>query len=454
MAITRIASILILLGSAIVSGCRCQSGCCLPATPSAPCPGVETAIANEPLDVFSLVSATEEADQRSLVELPSPGETYRRLQADECQCTAATNTAVANMIELERHWARVVIECDSKYVQRNMCLHRDILALWASKWRNNSAAEALTAYYQLAGLEARRHYLDKALEETSRSVRRVERFENLGLPVEIDGESLSIKESQLQEQALQLQFARLQLNGQLQKLLGCPIDETQFFWPEIDWSVDAPVVDANAAVAEGLSQRTDIRALQLLQCQLEKGTLRVARGVLAVADATLGSVEPTEGWVHRLRCICCNEAELPVRCRQIAMIYADTEQLATAEIKGAVYNIALQKQRVELARRGVEGRRNRLGELEEKRDVDDIPVFEISQARGALYEAESQLIECIVALRLAEVELRKTQGLIAIDCGFRPRLCSEGCCTGACMRCQPPTCPCPLPDCPCECKKK
>jgi hypothetical protein len=133
------------------------------------------------------------------------------------------------------------------------------------------------------------------------------------------------------------------------------------------------------------------------------------------------------------------------------MLYNDTEQLATADIKGAAYQVVLQQQRVALARKSVEDRRAELHATTAKRDVDDTAVFEISQIRGRLYDAESKLIEQVAALKIAETGLKKSQAALAAECGFSPKLCCEGECDGACMRCQAPTC---RPgDLPCRCEK-
>jgi hypothetical protein len=369
-----------------------------------------------------------------LQRLPAPDETYRRLDAAACQCAAASNATTANMIELERHWARVVIECDSRYVQRNICLQRDLLALQAASLRNKAAGQALTAFYTLAGLEARRHYLELAIEETAASLARAERLDELDLDQGIDRSELETRLAAMRDQLLQAEFARLQLNGQLQKLVGCEISERDFFWPELDWSSSPREVDVAAEVADGLAHRYDLRALQLTLCQLEKTTLRVARGVLAVVDGSLGSVEPTDGWIHRLRCIRCADAETPVRCEQLAAIFADAERSATAEIKNAAYEIVLQQHRLAAARDNVALRRTRLAELEARRDVDRVTVFALSRSRGQLYEAEGQLIEQRIALELAQVKLKQAQGLLALECGFVPLLCCEGSCCGACMR--------------------
>jgi hypothetical protein len=114
------------------------------------------------------------------------------------------------------------------------------------------------------------------------------------------------------------------------------------------------------------------------------------------------------------------------------MFYTDTENLATAELKGAAYKITLQQQRTANAQEVVARLRARVDELTKTRDVKNTPVFEISKARGDLYEAEVNLIDQAVELQLARVELRRAQGVLAQECGFVPRLCCEGCCDGAC----------------------
>ncbi len=387
-----------------------------------------------------------------LAPLPAPTNIYQLITAADAQCRAATNANVANMIELERHWASIVIECDSKYVQRNVCLQRDLLALHAADVRNKAAASALEAFYQLAGLEARRHYLDMAIDETRKSLQRATGLHEADLAAPIDRDGLAVQLAQLEDQRLQLDYLRLQLNGQLQKLVGCPVSEHNFFFPEVDWTPELTPLDADAELAVALPQRYEMRGIRLVLCKLQKSTLRVARGVLQVADGTLGTVEPTEGWIHRLRCIRCNSHEVDVRCRQLAMLYADAEQLATAEVKGAVYQVTLQQQRVALAREAVEARRAALYELAKQRDAQDTPVFELSQARTRLYTAESELIEQVVNLKVALAQLRRAQGALAAECGYEPKLCcDDGCCDGACMHCKPPTC-CPG-DLPCTCAK-
>lgn len=422
---------------AVVTGCACPSGeCGVPRTPCAPCVN-ELTVPDDALPDF-----VELASAEALLPLPAPSETYQQIDASTCQCRAATNMPQANLVELERHWAKIVIECDTENVGKNLCLDRDLLALRATGLRNKAAGTALEAFYQLAGIEVQKEYLQLGIEESQLTLNRIDKLQSKGieLPDKVDRSVVFGQLAELEDKKLQLDFLRIQLNGQLQKLMGCPLDEYTFYWPALDWQPNLTPVDVEAELAEGLTARSDLRGIGLVICQLEKNTLPVARGVLKFAESTVGTVEPQDGVIHWLRCFRCNESELPLRCRQLAMFYSDTEQGATAEIKSAAYQISLQQQRVVAAQTLLEQLQDRLRELEETRDINDISIFEISNARARIYEAQSKLMERVVELQISRVSLKQAQGMLAVECGYSPTLCCEGCCNGACCRCEKKMC--------------
>ena len=413
-------------------GCSCpSSNCGVPGVPGMPCPQETILVEESAADLSESFSGPYE-----LIPLPSPHETFQLLDAPTCQCYAATNAPIANMVELERHWAKVTIECDTKNVGENLRLDRDLLALHIADHRNSAAASALEAFYQLAGIESQKIYLRLGLEEAQETLRRVDKLRDNGLsvPQGVDRAAISARIGDLEDQQLQLDLTRIQLNGQLQKLIGCPLNEYAFYWPQMDWQPNLDPVDVEGAVAHGLDTRSDVRGLALVICNLEKTTLTVARGVLKFADSTLGTVEPREGLIHALRCIHCNGHEVPVRCHQLAIFYEHTEQGAIAEIKNAAYKRVVQQKRVVDSQEKVQDLQEKLRELNETRDVEDVSVFQISNVQGQVYQAHSNLIQQLVALKLAEVELRRTQGMLSVECGFSPCLCLEGCCNGACVR--------------------
>jgi hypothetical protein len=437
----------------IGGGCKCPCAKCgVPGTPCAPCAYSTCECQSPPPDL-----ATEIPVEWVPQPLPAPSETYQLLDASSAECNAATNAAVANMVELERHWAQVIIQCDTKGVAENYCLDRDLMSLHACAIRNEAAAGALTAFYQLAGLEAQNHYLNHALHEVEQTYNRVQKLREAGLEVPdgLDRATVGKQYRDLEARLSQLDMQRLQLNGQLQTLVGCPLNEHKFFWPQMDWQPQLEPVDADAELAVGLANRQELRGLGIVLCNMEKVTLPMTRAVLKFADATVGSVEPQKGLIHTIRCSHCYEHEVPVRCRQLALFYEDTEAKTTAEIKNAAYKIGLQQNRIVLAQETVLDLRKRVEELEKTRDSDDVAIFEISNARTDLDQAEADLVQQIVDLKLAQVELKKAQGMLANECGFLPQLCLEGCCDGACTRCEGGLCgKCQSPKCtPCATAK-
>ena len=425
-----------LLPLLLLAGCACPSSKCgVPGTPCAPCIHELTDPEDTPPDLLNV-------DECELLPLPPPTETYQLLEAAICQCNAATNASVANMVELERHWAKVIIECDTKNVRDNLCLDRDLLSLRANDLRNEAAAMALTAFYQLAGLEAQKHYLYAGIKESDKTLQRIDNLvaEGLELPAGIERSQIVTQISDLEEQALQLDFLRIQLNGQIQSLIGCPLSEYSFYWPQVDWLPDLSPVDIEGELLVGLANRIDLRGLSLVLCKLRKPLLPIARGVLKFSDSTVGSIEPREGWLHVARCFRCNEAELPIRCRQVALFYSHSEKGAIAEIKNAAYKIGLLQQQVVLAQESVQTLQDRLDEIEKTRDLTDVTIFEISNIRGQLYNVQSHLVEQVVALKIARVELREAQDMLAIECDICPKLCCEGYCDGDCCQCTASSC--------------
>lgn len=420
---------------AALVGCRCPSSGCVPATPTAPCAFAPIEPTPTP-DLSSLIPACEPSPCDFPCLLPGPTECYEALGAGTCQCHAATNATVANAVDIERHWASVLIGCEEGAVEESLCLTRSLLEIQAADVRNTAAASALTTFYLLAGVEAQEDTLQLGIDELGDTLRRLDQLKarNLPVPDRVDPGVLAANLADLEDKKLQLCLLRIQLNGQLKRLLGCPLDERSFFWPQVQWKPNLDPVDIEAEVRDGLPQRADIRSLQLVRCKLDKATVPVARLVLKVADATLGTVAPVGGLIHHLRCGDCKDHEVAVRCRQLSLLQADATQLAIAKIKSAAYKVAVQQDRVRLAKQAVDERRQELDSLEKRRRAEDISIFEISAARGRVFDAEGSLNEKVVELKVAEVTLKEVQGLLAVECGYDVTICCEHCCTGCCVR--------------------
>jgi hypothetical protein len=360
-------------------------------------------------------------------QLPSPSDEYRQIDASTCQCNAARNARVAYLLELEQHWAGVLIDCDTQAVQKAMCLTRDLLKLREAAVRNQAAGAALTTFYMLAGAETQLTYVQRGIDESRSTLRRLDAMRQKGIekPEGIDRAEISASLAELEDKQLQLSLARVQLNGQLMRLVGCPLEEQTPFQPRVDWACQLTRPDFEALVADGVAYRTDVRSVRLAACRLETATVPVARAVLSVADTALGAVEPQSGLSHTLRCGCCYEQEESIRRRQLCTLLRESRDNAAAKIKGAAYQVAIQQQRVAVARQAVLERRRELRGLEKLRDVNDTSVFEISHARGRLFTAEGMMVEQVVELKVAQVALKQEQGLLVVECGLGAQLCCE-----------------------------
>ena len=71
-----------------------------------------------------------------------------------------------------------------------------------------------------------------------------------------------------------------------------------------------------------------------------------------------------------------------------------------------------------LAERTAASWQDRVSDLRRTRDVANGSIFDVNEAEGELLAAESRLIEKITALRLARLELRRVQGILAAECGL------------------------------------
>lgn len=419
----------ILTLAALVGGCKCPSTRCAPRAKVAPCAYERSVAVWETPDLTEL--AVAESDSLFLFpsQLPGPEDSYRLIDAPTCQCNAATNAQVPYLLELEQHWASVLIDCESESVRKALCLTRDLLVLREAELRNKAAGAALTAFYLLGGVEVQLLYAQRGIDETQVTLDRIDSLSDKGLqiPETVDRANLAARLCDLQDAKLQLDLTRVQLNGQLKKLLDCPLDLHDNLLPQVDWRCEFSTPDYNVLAAEGIAHRSDVRSVRLAACRLEKATVPVARAVLAVADTALGKVEPQGrlGVCRLIKCGCCYEQEESIRRRQLCALLAEARSVAEAKIKAAAYQVVSQQQRVALARRAVLERRAELARLEKLRDVNDTSIFEISMARGRVYAAESKLVERVVELKVAQVALLEEQGLLVVQCGLGAYLCCE-----------------------------
>jgi len=404
----------------VVAGCGRFKNVCCPVDSHTECPAIAAEVTGA-RDLQAEVLLQSYDQQPPVPEVPIE---YLVLPTAHCQCTAANNDAVANMLQMEYQLIDWSTRGQHGAALRNLLMQRDLVGAQSVVKRNSAAALAMKTFYGLAGVEAQAPLLAEAVEEIITAERRAKQLHDEGLAEDINVSALVSQRLELEEKANQLRLTRKQLNMLLQKLLDCPLNQQTYFWPETTLVAEPSDIDIDFEVSRGLELRAELRAVRATHYSLDTKTLPVARGVLQTADAALGSATETRG-LRLIRRFADAEQEVAVRDRQLATLTHDTEQTVGAEIRRAVDELETTRRYLTLASAKLVSRDNRLKRLEVQRRKGTATAIDVNIANVQRIEAKSEVLNHVVALRVAEISLKQAQGLLAQECGYEAIFCCE-----------------------------
>lgn len=342
---------------------------------------------------------------------------YRLLSESQCQCLAAANSTLGNLLAVEQATSaeQRAGRRDREAMARS--LFGNLLALRAVEERNRSAAAALELHYRLAGAWFGRDQLDRSLEEVRRGLRDFRQAKATGLSVPGDEERLQIQEIDLVDRKVQVDAAIVQLDGQLCRLIGVERDDHQPLQPTAEWTVAARPTDADAAVAEGLRSRPDLVMLCLLSQELNGQTLPAVRSALGRLDPLVGGLSLGVCCLSLRRV--CDCAELEGRETQLGHLQESQRRAAEEEIRGAAVEVEKRLRQVGLAKDKADRCQSELRRLREKRAAKgNVQPSEVSAAQLEVFRAESDAFQAVVEWKIAGMKLKESQGLLASECGY------------------------------------
>lgn len=342
---------------------------------------------------------------------------YRLLSESQCQCLAAANSTLGNLLAVEQATSaeQSAGRRDRDAVAR--LLFGNLLALRAVEERNRSAAAALELHYRLAGAWFGRDQLDRSLEEVRRGLRDFRQAKATGLSVPGDEERLQIQEIDLVDRKVQVDAAIVQLDAQLCRLIGVERDDRQPLQPTAEWTVAPRPTDADAAVAEGLHSRPDLVMLCLLSQELNGQTLPAVRSALGRLDPLVGGLSQGVCCLSLRRV--CDCAELEGREAQLGQLQESQRRAAEEEIRGAAAELEKRLRQVGLAKDKSDRCQSGLRRLREKRAAKgNVQLSEVSAAQLEAFRAESDAFQAVVEWKIAAMKLKESQGLLASECGY------------------------------------
>ena len=353
---------------------------------------------------------------------PRTAGNYHALGPAECQCMAARASKLGNLFDGERR-ALAAGDSSGRCSHTDNSLTFDVLRTAALEARNRSAGDALNSYYLLAQNEARLDLLTRALGETRQAVSNVDRLRQQGLKMPADDDRFARRDIELRDQLAQVEAGVSQLNGQLWQLIGIwPAAPQERTWPTAALAVTVERQDVEAAVQLGLGTRPELGMLRRMRSRLDEDSLSGARAAMKQVNPLLGLTAPSSdcdgplGFLGKLRKLHAAKEELPERRRQLNQYTIEREQEVAVEIRQAAETVELRLRQIALAKEALALAEHQRLDAEGRSNTGRATFADVAVARLAVVQADEDLLEKIVAWKIAEARLKQAQGMLVTEC--------------------------------------
>jgi hypothetical protein len=331
---------------------------------------------------------------------------YRAIDETECACRAAQASGTANLLDKEAHMLSPILAHGPER------LWPATLRYTALEARNKDAGTAMELYYRLAELEAKHDILADSLRDVELVLAEKEKLKKQGVRVPPEFEGFPKQRLDLLADRVRLQAGIEKLNRQLARMLDIPgVPEQEHFWPALEASINVAPRDRDAEVAKGLSSRPQ---LQLLRQAQSSGLLSMSamRKLLAASSGLLGA---DQGKASQVRAILCAH-EGAVRKEQIDELADQRRREVADEIRQAISDLEAQTQLMVIARENVLRLRADYDKARDQRARGTASLIDETAAHLAWLKANAELVQEVMAWRLAGARLKQAQGLLAREC--------------------------------------
>lgn len=382
----------------------------LPRAPQRPCPPdlPRTDRVLLPPDV-SRVSADEDAGSIS-----PPGETYRRLTAEECCALACEQASVAYLIAVTVA-SDPAPRCNLGGSGDADRLRKVTAGHMAAEARAQTASAALALYYQLLEAELLTDVLGRTQQEVDELVRANRVVVEAGVPETDAMLQLRKRQIELRVDRAKLQVGIGRLNTELAALTGLYPLEGRIL-PADQIAVVPDPLDRAAAVRVGLASRHDLWLIRDLLAGLNSGTVGAVRQAVAELVPPLGAITATTTRVvaPSLRAVLpfLENPDVEAARRQLTAALEGRERDAAKEIEAAVQEWIGQRAIVGITRRRVEAASERVRELTVRKDAGAAVEAEYRTAVLDHLAAEADQVREAVKWKQADVKARLAMGLL------------------------------------------
>ncbi|HEX4148078.1 MAG TPA: hypothetical protein VHY20_03780, partial [Pirellulales bacterium] len=269
---------------------------------------------------------------------PTGGAPYYALTAGDCQCRAAAQSSLGNLLDGER---RIVCSRQGHKMSAGDAVRLRALSAAAQEARNRSASQALQLYYSLAEVEVQLDLAQQGEDELAADMRRVREMRQQGLEVPFDDSDYTRRLAELRSRRIDAEVSRSRANHDLRRLLGMPSDDwTARLWPSTPLIVTVEPIDMQEAVSTALALSPELRGLRQLTGSADDQTLAAIGDVLQSVNGLLGTQADHCSILCGLAAkLHTSAAEVQLRRQQLYQYTLQREQEITEQVRNAASEV-------------------------------------------------------------------------------------------------------------------
>jgi hypothetical protein len=342
-----------------------------------------------------------------------PAEQFCALPEAEAQCLAVRNSKAANLLVMEAE----AVATQHHGFGDGTELAQNLLRLQATHKRNEDAAIALEIFLRLVEAEGGSQNLGRRLKEIDGLADDVRNFQSRGLSSPVSKNEVESQRLELLHRHADVRGTIHELNLQLASALGIELPPGVHYWPEADLLVDPKLPDEDEAVYTGLMNRADLAAMRVASQAEGREAIAAARLLLQPLGVGLMTTDSSH-CLGKLIHLCSVHKEAYTREDQLDVAHRQQQRTVEKEVREALERVRMRLSQIAITHQRQETIRVRLA-ASEKRQTLDASSMETRSLRLEALAAEQDLLRDVVAWKVAEVALKKAQGVLAAECGWQ-----------------------------------
>ncbi|QDS96453.1 hypothetical protein FF011L_52640 [Roseimaritima multifibrata] len=329
--------------------------------------------------------------------------------AEQVRLWAADHASGANALDAESRAIACSIDRKKEDQCQQAALMQRVLADLAIHDRNRAAAEGLTVYYRIVSLQQQLETLYEAEDTLDALIQLAEKAAELEI-AEGNANDLQQQRLKIRSQKIDAEYGIQKLQIRLARLTCQPLSVAKQAVLIDPIETEVSTLDEEAAVADGLQRRADLRAIHTLCRCINNDTAPAARTMLGAIQPGLGLAATVATKSSLLSGLCDQGQDACARrdqCRQLAAqqqgTIEDEIRMAWLELQASLQRDRLSQERVELANQAAQ-QANRAVEIEQRPAGTDLQAsLEALRVQG---ERQARQLE----QTLADVKLLEARG--------------------------------------------